>query len=266
MTFLKQSEETDGTNSEICPMRKLVQIRHYPFRGMQSEGRSQMPLEESLRISIRDYCKQDLQGGLQWHIDQFPFINDIELQKRLGRAYYCSRYVGKLMEALLADGDEIHPFIKFQIMQYASIYEAVINHLLWGRYADHIAVQALETHKTYRKISALAKPTKIFYEGKELFTCELKDEKTRRNSIAFKDKVDCAVKIGFVEEIYAQDIKRTFELRNLAHIEAEAEQQIEVEIEHAKTGYWRLKPFLEKIIVTLAESDTKSTNPQDLRG
>jgi hypothetical protein len=37
-------------------------------------------------------------------------------------------------------------------------------------------------------------------------------------------------------------------LRNLAHLEAEAKRQIEVELEEAKTGYWRMKPFLEKIV------------------
>src|SRR5271169_20329 len=49
-------------------------------------------------------------------------------------------------------------------------------------------------------------------------------------------KVDCAVRIGCVDSAYAEDIKRTYEFRNLAHIEAEAEKQIEVEIEHAKNG------------------------------
>jgi hypothetical protein len=52
------------------------------------------------------------------------------------------------MEALRASGDEIHPFVKFQIMQYASIYEAVISYLLWTRYSDHSEVKALQTHKS----------------------------------------------------------------------------------------------------------------------
>jgi hypothetical protein len=56
-----------------------------------------------------------------------------------------------------------------------------------------------------------------------------------------------------VEGAYAEDIKRIYELRNLAHIETEAQKQIEVEIEQAKTGYWRIKPFLERIASTLAE-------------
>lgn len=212
-----------------------------------------MPLEESLRSSIAAYCKRDLPGNLQWHIDQFGFITDVELQKKLGRAFYSARYVGKLMEALLAAGDEVHPFIKFQIMQYASIYEAVVTNLLWTKYATHPEVLRLQTHKAYKPVNSLGSLTSMKYGDEDIHTCVYRDAKTQRNSIPFKDKVDCAVRIGFIEGAYAEDIKRTYELRNLAHIETEAQKQIEVEIEQAKTGYWRIKPFLEKIAFTLVE-------------
>lgn len=212
-----------------------------------------MPLEEEKRSSIDAYCKRDLPGDLQWHVDQFSFIANEELRKRLGRAFYSARYVGKLMEALLASGDEIHPFVKFQIMQYASLYEAVVSYLLWTRYVDHPEVKALQTHKAYKPVNALGNLTSMKYGEELLFTCVYRDAKTPRNSIPFKDKVDCAVRIGFIDETYAEDIKRTYELRNLAHIETEAEKQIEVELAHAKTGYWRIKPFLERIMLALAE-------------
>jgi hypothetical protein len=38
-------------------------------------------------------------------------------------------------------------------------------------------------------------------------------------------------------------------------MEAEAEQQITVELEEARTGYWRMKPFLERITEALKERD-----------
>ena len=70
---------------------------------------------------------------------------------------------------------------------------------------------------------------------------------TPKNSIPFKDKVDCAIRIGFIDEAYSEDIKKIYELRNLAHIETEADKKEEVSIEDAKNGYWRLKPFIDKI-------------------
>jgi hypothetical protein len=206
-----------------------------------------MPLTEETRILIDAYCKRDLPGDLQWHVKQFSFITDIELQKRLGRAFFSARYTSKLMEALLPTGEEIHPFVKFQIIQYASIYEAVISNLLWGRYKDHPEVITLQTHKAYKPVNALGSLTLMKYGDERLFTCVYRNAKTPRNSIPFKDKVDCAIRIGLVDPVYAEDIKRVYELRNLAHIESEAIKQIEIEIEQAKSAYRRMKPFLERI-------------------
>lgn len=214
-----------------------------------------MPLSEEIRTIIHDYCKRDLPGDLQWHVEQFLFIDDDELRKRLGRVFYSARYLSKLMEATLAAGDEIHPFIKFQIMQYASIYEAVVTYLLWKRYSQHPEVLLLQTHKSYKPVAALGKLTKMTFDNEEIFHCVYRDSKTPKNSIPFKDKVDCAVRIGFISAAYAEDIKKLYELRNLAHIETEAEKQIEVEIEQAKTGYWRIKPFLDKIVETIANDN-----------
>jgi hypothetical protein len=206
-----------------------------------------MPLEDHQRDLINAYCKRDLPGDLDWHISQFSFIDNEELRNRIGRAFYSGRYIGKLMEALSPVNGDGHAFVKFQIMQYASIYEAVIVNLLWGRLAQHPEVLALQTHKAYKPIRAFASLTTMSYDGHEVHPCLYKDTKTQKNSIPFRDKVDCAVRIGFVDSAYAGDIKQTYELRNLAHIEAEADKQIEVELEHARTGYWRMKPFVERI-------------------
>ena len=207
-----------------------------------------MSLEKTLRDQIHLYCSKDLPGDLNWHIQQFVFIDDIELRERLGRAFYAARYMSKLMEALYVQDNELHSFIKFQVMQYASIYEAVITHLLWNKFKDHKEVVALQTHKANKPICALANLTTIKYGDEQIYTCVYKDEKTPKNSIPFSDKVDCCVRIGFIDVAYAEDIKNIYTLRNLAHIETEAKKQIELEIKHAKLGYWRMQPFLDTIV------------------
>ncbi len=207
-----------------------------------------MSLEKTLRDQIHLYCSKDLPGDLNWHIQQFVFIDDIELRERLGRAFYAARYMSKLMEALYVQDNELHSFIKFQVMQYASIYEAVITHLLWNKFKDHKEVVTLQTHKAYKPVCALANLTTIKYGDEQIYTCVYKDEKTPKNSIPFSDKVDCCVRIGFIDAAYAEDIKNIYTLRNLAHIETEAKKQIELEIEHAKLGYWRMQPFLDTIV------------------
>ena len=138
-------------------------------------------------------------------------------------------------------------FVKFQILQYASIYEAVISYMLWNKLEGHEEVIKLGTHKSYKPVSAFGSLVNIKYGEEKLFTCVYRDGKTPRNSIPFHDKVDCSVRIGFVEKRFAEDIKNVYKIRNLAHLEAEASKKIEVEIEHAKLGYLRIQPFLEKI-------------------
>ncbi len=206
-----------------------------------------MPLSQHIRDEITNYCMKDLPGDLKWHTEQFNFIDNTELKNSLGRAFYSARYISKLMEGLHVSGDEIHPFVKFQIIQYASIYEAVITYLLWEKLPNNAEVLALQTHKSYRPVSAFGKLTKMTFDGCEVFPCTYKDTNTHKNSIPFKDKVDCAVRIGFVDVAYAEDIKSTFALRNLAHLESEAERKIEMELEDSKKGYLRMRPFLDKI-------------------
>lgn len=204
-----------------------------------------MPLEEETRNLIHDYCVRDLPGDMTWHIDKFSFIDDAELRLRLGRVFYSARYAYKLMEATFVQNDEQHPFVKFQIMQYASIYEAVITNLLWGLLKEHPEVIQLQTHKAYKPVNALGSLTKVKYGDEDIFTCVYRDATPPKNSIQFKDKVDCAVRIGFLEAAYAEDIKRAYELRNLAHIETVASKQLDVEIAQSKTAYWRLGTFLD---------------------
>lgn len=213
-----------------------------------------MPLKDSFIEEINDYCKRDLPGNMDWHIKQFDFIKDDSLKKKLGRAYYSARFIYKLMEALYANEEERHPFLKFQIIQYASIYEAIITYLLWTEYSTHEEVLAMQTHKAYKPVSALGSLCEMTFDGKKLFTCVYKDAKTPKNSIPFKEKVDCAVRIGFVDEAYSEDIKELYKLRNLAHIETEAKTLEEIELSDAKKGYWRIKPFLEKVKEFLDEN------------
>ncbi len=212
-----------------------------------------MPLNPELQDAIHAYCTRDLAGDIKWHIEQFKFVDDLELKKSLGRAYYAARYIAKLMEALRPDDEFSHPFVKFQIIQYASIYEAVVGFLLWKKYVDHPEVKKLQTHKAYKPVSALGSLTKMTFEGEELHPCVYKDAKTQRSSIPFRDKVDCAVRLGLIDEAYSGDIKKTYDLRNLSHLEAEARRQIEVELEESRLSYWRMKPFLERIADVLAQ-------------
>jgi|ERR1700733_9946434 len=205
-----------------------------------------MGLDPAQIAEINSYCMRDL-PAFPWFLEEFGFIEQEQLRMRLARAFYAARYIYKLMEALQVAGDELHAHVKFQVIQYASIYEAVISSLLWTKFRDHDRVKTLENHKSYKKIAGLAGPTKITYEGEEVSLCVYRDTKTWKNAIKFNDRVDAAVDIGFVRKAYGEEIKRIYELRNLTHIEKEAEEEIELEIENSKVAYRRMQPFIDDI-------------------
>ena len=156
------------------------------------------------------------------------------------------------MEAMYLDGDERHAFIKYQIMQYASIYEAVISNLIWNRFKDAPEVKKLEAHLVLVQVDALSTLTKMTYNDENLYACVFREKKKLRNNISFSDKVDCAVNLGIVSPEYAEEIKRFYRLRNLAHIESEAQKQIEIELEDSRKAYWRMQPFLSHIARVLS--------------
>ncbi len=206
-----------------------------------------MPLETKIIDEVLNYCKRDLPQEHDWYINEFDFIKDQALQESLAREFYTARYIYKLMEALFLEDYELHAHLKFQIIQYASIYEAVINYLLLNNFKEDENVKKISTHISLKDIAALSGLTEITYEGNKIFTCLKKETKTPWTSIPFHDKVDASVDIGFVNEIYADEIKSFYTLRNSIHIEAAAKKNIEYEIEQSKIAYRRLRPFINDI-------------------
>ncbi|AXX84585.1 hypothetical protein [Aliarcobacter skirrowii] len=215
-----------------------------------------MPLETKTIDEVLNYCKRDLPQEHDWYIHEFDFIKDQALQESLAREFYTARYIYKLMEALFLEDFELHAHLKFQIIQYASIYEAVINYLLLNNFKEDENVKKISTHISLREIAALSGLTKITYEGNKIFTCLKKETKTPWTSIPFHDKVDASVDIGFVNEIYADEIKSFYTLRNSIHIEAAAKKNIEYEIEQSKLAYRRLRPFIDNIKAFLNAENT----------
>ncbi len=173
-----------------------------------------MPLDDSTIDEVLTYCKRDLPQNHDWYINEFDFIEDTALKESLAREFYTARYIYKLMEALFLEDYELHAHLKFQIIQYASIYEAVINYLLLNNFKEDANVKKISTHTSLREITALSGLTEITYEGNKIFTCLKKETKTPWTSIPFHDKVDASVDIGFVDEIYAEEIKSFYTLRN----------------------------------------------------
>lgn len=204
------------------------------------------PLPEEVRNQIISYCDRDLAGDSVYE-KMFDFLNDEALRNRIIREVKSARYIYKLMSALGVGGARLEAHLKFQITQYASVYESIICNLLWTTFKDREELKKLETHKTYKKVSAWSTRLDARFDGEPVFLCALREEKTPALSIKFDDKVDAAVAIGFVELSIGKEIKTLYKLRNAIHIESAVKNDVAFEVEQARVAYLRLHPFTIKI-------------------
>jgi hypothetical protein len=204
------------------------------------------PLPKETRDEIISYCDRDLANDSVYE-KMFDFLSDKALRDRVIREVKSARYIYKLMSALGVQGAKLEAHLKFQITQYASVYESIISHLLWTTFQDTDELKNLETHKAYKKACAWPSKFEGTFDGEPVFLCALRDEKTPTFSIKFDDKVDAAVKIGFVERSIGEEIKTLYKLRNAIHIESAVKNNTAFEIEQARIAYLRLQPFTIKI-------------------
>ncbi|MBD3761298.1 hypothetical protein [Rhizorhabdus sp.] len=179
----------------------------------------------------------------------FDFLDEPELQKRLEAELYAARYIYKLGEALSVSDERLHAHVKFQIVQYAAIYEAIIVHLLWNIYSDHPAVTGIEYHTTFKKSAHLGSSLSLTLadSGEEIVLCTEARQKTSRVSIKFDDKVDAAVAIGFLDENLGEEVKTFYRLRNAIHLESAIRNQTNYELASSLLAFRRLLPFTRGI-------------------
>lgn len=206
-----------------------------------------MPLEQGLRDQVLGYCDRDLPSAADVSA-MFDFLDVKDLRERIEAEFHSARYIYKLGEALNVTDKRLHGHVKFQIVQYAGIYEAIIVHILWSKYAGHPAVTDIQFHKTYKKSASL--PETLYFattSGEEINLCVQVTEKTNPFSIKFDDKVEAAVRIGFVDKEVGEDIKSFYKLRNGVHLESAVKNQIRYELDSSQLAFRRMKPFTEGI-------------------
>lgn len=207
-----------------------------------------MPLPSETRQTVLEYCDAHLPDD-DTVARMFDFLNEPELQKRLEDELYAARYIYKLGEALSASDERLHAHVKFQIVQYAAIYEAIIVHLLWNVYSEQQSVTGIEYHTTYKRTVGLSNSLSLTLSdsGEEVVLCVEARQKTSRVSIKFDDKVDAAVNIGFLDGELGEEIKRFYKLRNAIHIESAIKNDVKYELDSSLLAYRRLQPFLAGI-------------------
>ncbi len=179
-----------------------------------------MSLSKETQEEIMSYCIRDLPDD-SWYENQFNFIKDDKLKKRLSTEFKATRFAYKLYEGIQAKEENMLFEIRHQIFAYASIYEATLDYVLKEYYSDKIS--------------------------------ELNKKSRRRNSFAKKCRT--AQKLGLIRTYdkngvkidFPQELIQIYKFRNSIHIAAEEKNHIKYELELSKKAYFRMKPFINQI-------------------
>lgn len=197
-----------------------------------------MPLPEQERLRVLQYCEKHIEPE-GWFRTQVQYVTDALLVEEMNLAFYSARHMEKLGEALAVKDEKRHPHLKFQIVQYASIYEAIIVHLLFNRYKDHEAVKKIRAEKEYVKISDVSKAV-MDNEGDHLVFCKKKIVERDPIHIRFENKLKVAEKIGLVLPALRPELLSLYKTRNAVHLEAAARNSVTYEAKQATIAYRRL--------------------------
>lgn len=217
-----------------------------------------MAFDPEIKEKVSQYINAHL-GDEAWHQSYFDFITDPVLAQRLGEEFMATRHIYKYFEAMGADGWLQRAQVRLQVICYASIYEAVIHHLLFVDLATNEKIVALTRFPTMKRISIpadsmIALSKYLTHDGKDIVPMYEAVGRTDEAKVRFDKKVECAQTLGIVEEWLAQELVEFYEARNAIHIQAELRKNLGYAIDLSKRAYWRLKPFKEQIVAWQAHA------------
>lgn len=184
-------------------------------------------------------------------MDYFGFVTDEELRKQLGQSYFEARYIYQLMKAIQSkpDSPQRDAHIRLQLLHYASIYEGLIDHVLFTvlppipTYTE--GLEMLKSVETFKKLDVLSKNVKLLQNEKgqdnELFIC--KKARGEKSLVKFDDKVDKGVEYGFIRKEDSGKLKSLYKMRNNIHLKKAAKDKFRPHIDTMKEPHKELDEF-----------------------
>ena len=170
-----------------------------------------MSLDENIKSAIYEYVQAHLPQD-DWYCRYFDFITDAELSIRLAEEFKAVRALYKIFRGIDATGWWQRAQVRIQILQYASIYEAVIHHVLFDRLGSTEEVRKLvEFPKLVRISIPTTKREKLnealAHDGKVIIPTYQGTGSNDVTKVRFDNKADCAVKLGLIEQSLCDDLK-----------------------------------------------------------
>ena len=208
-------------------------------------------ITEVIRYCIRDIVPDESFRANEnypsnWFVDYFDFIDDAKIQQQLGDAYYQARFLYKLMAGLRLPLSKQRGVVKFQIVQYASICEAILDVAI-TKYFKSEAEDRFSVIELRKESTALAKDIKISKGSTQLYVCSEKKKKgiLKRTRVEFK--TEFAVEKGLLASDLKDRLDTLYDLRNNVHIIKAAEAGYNPKLREAKEGFELMRDVVEYI-------------------
>ena len=169
-------------------------------------------------VMITDYdFNSDEEYPINWFKKQFDFIDDKKIKEHLGDEFYQARFCYSLMKTLQLPMSKNKGLIKFQIIQYASICEALLNYIIENRFKTEFENKYAKN--TYADCTnAMSSKTKITYDGNPVYLCKNKRQKAKIEWTSAAIKADFATDKGIINRQTRDAFCSLYDLRNNAHI------------------------------------------------
>ena len=214
-----------------------------------------MSLEKPIQEKVYEYVQKHLPKD-EWYSSYFDFVTDADLRERLAEEFKAARSVYKLFRGIDASDWWLRAQVRIQILQYASIYEAVIHHILFDRLGTEESVRRLVEYSRLVRIDIpqykqAALQRDLDHDSKVIIPTYQGIGRTDVSKVRFDDKVSCAVGLGLIEEDLGNDLIATYEARNAIHLHAELRKNLTYELNMARTAYRRLAPFRSQLVESM---------------
>lgn len=213
-------------------------------------------ISKSTITEVISYCNRDLIPDdpfsapvtyqSEWFTQYFSFLNDPTLEAHLGDAFYQARFMYKLMSALRLPFAKHKGIVKFQIVQYASICEAILDTAITS-YFKNDAEKAFSVSEYKKYPNAVSKTTKITHDGVELCLCKLEAKKGVFKLTRIDKKTEFAVSKGLFSQSIKDAVDSLYDLRNNIHILKAADSQYTPKLREAKEAFLLMQAFVSEI-------------------
>lgn len=219
-----------------------------------------MAFSAELKREIEIYCNNHLATSV-WYENEFSFIKNEDLKKRIIAEFKAIRFAYKLYEGIEATEENLIFEVRNQILAYASIYEAVIEYVLSSYYSETEEFEDLMHHVVPVRISIPEEKQSVLqrelsHDGKIIVPFHYAKKKKEKPQVRFDDKCRTAERLGLIhgfvndegmEIDLPSEIIEIYSYRNGIHIIAEQRKGISYELDLSKRAYRRMRPFVDQI-------------------